>query len=393
MKNVTRITLLAAMAIVVLWAAPALAFHDDGVAHCNGCHTMHNSQDGVAMNFNALGTGPGTAPGTGYNDLLLFANKTDVCLNCHDGGGSYHVWSADPLAPGSWNRGGGDFVFLEEDNINDAHGGASNPILGHASGHSVVSAMKNTVADPVLSSAPGGTYPAADMSCTSCHDPHGTAAFRLTYQAGQTTQSDTGHMITWDATMVGTAISFFGGPGAGEDSPGNHNAYTSGYSEWCSNCHGDFHAASGNLIHPSGELLDPVQVAVYNSYNGTTDCVTNPPAGGAPCGTGAFASAYLFAVPIEDAGITTTNHATGASAATSKVACVSCHRAHASSAPDAGRWDFSITGMAEDGHESSSFDMSANLPAGYNDGFQRSLCNKCHSRDEFDALVDFTPTP
>ena len=34
---------------IVFVASPALAFHDAGVAHCNGCHTMHNSQDGALV--------------------------------------------------------------------------------------------------------------------------------------------------------------------------------------------------------------------------------------------------------------------------------------------------------------------------------------------------------
>ena len=33
-------------------ASPAVAFHDGGVAHCNGCHTMHNSQDGTLVDPN-----------------------------------------------------------------------------------------------------------------------------------------------------------------------------------------------------------------------------------------------------------------------------------------------------------------------------------------------------
>ncbi len=383
MKNVSRMLLLAT-AVVVIWAAPALAFHDDGVAHCNGCHTMHNSQDGDPMNFNASGTGFGLPVGQGFNDLLLFANKTDVCLNCHAGSGSYHIWATDPLAPGP-EKGSGDFVFLQEDNINDAHGGASNPVLGHAAGHSVVSAMMSTGADAELTTSPGGSYPAADMACTSCHDPHGTDSFRLTYKTGQTTTSDTSHVINSHATIDADAISVFGPP----ESNGNHNAYKDGYSEWCSNCHQLMHTGLGGTggpnTHPTGELLDGDQVAVYNLYNGTEDCINNPPAGGNPCGSGTFATAYLALVPLEDAG-NTTSKITGATDGTSKVACVSCHRSHATSAPDAGRWDFNITGLDEDGHESSSY----GLPNPYNE-YQRSLCNKCHSRDEFDALVDFTP--
>ena len=38
-----------ALFYLMLTVAPALGFHDDGVANCNGCHTMHNSQDGVLV--------------------------------------------------------------------------------------------------------------------------------------------------------------------------------------------------------------------------------------------------------------------------------------------------------------------------------------------------------
>lgn len=378
MKNVIRMLLLAA-GVLVVGAVPAMAYHDGGVAHCNGCHTMHNSENGVPMNS---GT-PQLPVGSGYDDLLLFGNKTDVCLSCHAGNGSYHVWSTDVLAPSVANRGGGDFVFLEEDNINDAHAGASNPILGHAAGHSVVSAMMGTPADPVLTMSPGGAYPAVDLACTSCHDPHGTDAFRLTYKAGQQTVSDTGTVINWTATITGIPRSLFG---PADESNTSHNVYQSGYSEWCASCHGDFHAASGNLVHPSGELLDIRQVQVYNAYRGTTDCVNNPPMAGSPCGSGTFTGAYLHWVPIQDATIMATSYANGATNGSSYVACVSCHRAHATSAPNAGRWDFSVTGLAEDGEESGAY----TIPNPY-DGYQRSLCNKCHAQDEFDALVDYTP--
>ena len=65
--------------------------------------------------------------------------------------------------------------------------------------------------------------------------------------------------------------------------------------------------------------------------------------------------------------------------------CLSCHRAHASSAPAAGRWDFNVTFLHEDGAESGSW----TIPDPYGDLSQRSLCNKCHKKDEFDA--PFTP--
>jgi predicted CXXCH cytochrome family protein len=338
---------------------------------------MHNSQDGVAMNFDALGTGPGTAPGQGYAHLLLFENKSDVCLRCHAGGGTYHVWSDDPLAPGSANRGGGDFVFLEEDNINDAHAGAANPILGESAGHSIISGIKGTGQDSVLATSPGGSYPSSEMGCTSCHDPHGTTAFRILYQSGQAIPG-----ATFTATLEADGISLFGPP----ESNSNHNAYISGYSEWCATCHTDFHQGwTAQLIHPSGQTLTGDTVAKYNAYDGTQDCIDNPPVGVTPCGTGTQPTAYLHVVPFEDAGATTSS--TAGPTGSSRVACMTCHRAHATSAPDAGRWDFNVTGLAEDGHESGSY----TIPNPYGDPVQRSLCNKCHTQDEFDEARDFTP--
>ena len=49
---------------------------------------------------------------------------------------------------------------------------------------------------------------------------------------------------------------------------------------------------------------------------------------------------------------------------------------NASSAPDAGRWDFRVTFLANDGTGSGSYA----LPNPFDES-QRSLCNKCHVKD------------
>ena len=370
-----RKTLLLAAAALVVAGAPALAFHDGGVAHCNGCHTMHNSQNGVGVN-------DGLPVGEGYESLLLFADATSVCLDCHDGGGSYHIWSADPENPnvGGANRGGGDFVFLEEDNINDAHAGASNPVEGYAAGHSVISTLKGTVEDPVLSTSPGGGYPASEMACTSCHDPHGTGSYRILYQDGQSIP-----FADFTATIDADGISLFSSQ---PETNTNHNAYRTGYSEWCATCHGALHAMWGTeFIHPSGQNLGTDVALQYNTYMGSTDCANNDPSGATPCGSGTGSGVYLAAVPFEDDAMTG-SYADGPTSA-SRVACMTCHRAHATSAMDAGRWDFNVTGLEEDGDESGSY----KIPNPYADTSQRSLCNKCHGQDEFDEVLDFTPSP
>jgi hypothetical protein len=349
-----RRAVLIALGISIVCAWPVLAFHDQGVADCSGCHTMHNSKDGAPLNA----SGP-------YDWLLLDAKPSDVCLGCHaEGLGAVLV--PDPLAP-STERGGGNFTFLLEDNINDGHGGASEPILGYEAGHNIDAPSKGVAPDPVISTSPGGAFSASNMSCTSCHDPHGNASFRLLNGVGAI--QDGLFTFTRPAPDA-VGLSLFG---AGESNT-NHTAYKSGMSNWCGNCHGDFHA-SGELIHPSGASIGGTIAAVYNAYNGTS----------AQTG-GSAATAYLAAVPFEDAANTTSS--TAGPSGSSKVSCITCHRAHATSSPNAGRWDFNVPGLAEDGHESGSYP----IPNPY-DEFQRSLCNKCHNKDAGDALVDFTPTP
>jgi hypothetical protein len=180
--KLSRVLLITAAAAVVLWGIPALAFHDDGVAHCNGCHSMHYSEDGgppLDHDGNPIVGGP-------FDYLLKFERASDVCLDCH-ATSLGAVFGDDPLNPPT-ERGAGNFVFLLEDNINDGHGGAANPILGHAAGHSIISNSKGTMQDPLLVVSPGGFFPSQLLACSSCHDPHGTDAFRILYGPGRSIQ-------------------------------------------------------------------------------------------------------------------------------------------------------------------------------------------------------------
>src|SRR5512140_2430845 len=72
---------------LVAASGSAYAFHDEGVAYCQGCHTMHNSQDGAPIDT--------TGGGHGHDYLLKYGNGSDTCLRCHatygqfDGGAGY----------------------------------------------------------------------------------------------------------------------------------------------------------------------------------------------------------------------------------------------------------------------------------------------------------------
>jgi hypothetical protein len=342
--KLTRMMLLAVAALVIC-GAPAMAFHDAGVAHCNGCHTMHNSQDGVPVD-------PDNPNGNAF--LLEEEAPSDVCLGCH-ATGLGAVFGDDELAPPPM-KGGGNFVFLLEDNLNDGHAGASNPISGDAAGHNIISLDKGVAQDATLSAAPGGTVSSEFLACSSCHDPHGNQNFRMLYGAERT---------GFNPAPLGAGISLF----FGSESATNHTAYNDGWSDWCGSCHGNFHdEAGGRLEHPSGSTLGGTIATNYNLYNGSDDTTG-----------GAQATAYLAEVPYEGLGVTTSS--TNGPQAASEVMCMTCHRAHASSAPDSGRWDFSVTFLDEDGHESGSY----KIPSPYATLNQRSLCNKCHVQDTGDG--------
>jgi hypothetical protein len=342
-------------------ALPAVAFHDGGVAHCNGCHTMHNSEDGLLVDPNSP---------NGNDHLLNDRNPSSICIGCHDHVDRTFPIGGDPAIP-PFERGAGNFTFLIEDNLNDGHGGATNPIPGDAAGHNLVSFDNGLAADGTLTSAPGGTYSAAEFSCTSCHDPHGSTAFRFLYGAGG---GRPGYPAFTAAAPTAVGLPLFGAPGSTDERNDNHTAYQGGMSAWCGNCHGDFHNNNTKLIHASGRAMGGYN-NVYNTYAGSNNLFG-----------GAQATAYLAAVPFEDAG-NLTSTVSGPSG-TSQVSCVTCHRAHATSAPDATRWDMSVSFLEEDGHESGSY----KIPNPYS-VHQRSLCNKCHRKDEFSDVRDGTPTP
>jgi hypothetical protein len=367
MRKVKLFATLIAAVSVALFAGGTLAFHDGGVAHCNGCHTMHNSEDGALVDADSP---------DGNAWLLRDATPSDVCLSCH-ATGLGAVFATDVMNPAR-EIGGGNFIFLLEDNINDGHGGGdlldpndpgfpglANAIPGDAAGHNLDAPGFGLSPDGTLSTAPGGTFPAALLGCSSCHDPHGRETFRLLYGSGLVQDFYTFTAEAPDA--VGNSI--FGGP---PESNSFHTAYKGGtdnMSAWCGNCHGNFHNNNTQLIHPSGQTMGAGIAQTYNLYNGTSDQTG-----------GGSGTSYLAAVPFEDSSVTTTS--TTGPTASSLVSCITCHRAHATSAPDAGRWDFDVTFLHEDGVESDSYP----IPDPYNDLNQRSLCNKCHNKDAFDEM-------
>ena len=171
---------LAITAVFAFAFGNAYAFHSGGVAECEGCHTMHNSLDNESVFSNEntkkeYGTHLQSGP---Y--LLKSNSQSGACLNCHlaadSSPSSYHIATDDSklgpgLAPVEMTP-GGDFAWLKKTMTFVVRGNTTTND-GARHGHNVIAADFGYVADDLLTVAPGGTYPAPNLACSSCHDPHG----------------------------------------------------------------------------------------------------------------------------------------------------------------------------------------------------------------------------
>jgi predicted CXXCH cytochrome family protein len=238
--------------------------------------------------------------------------------------------------------------------------------MGYKAGHTLKTNLKgfpNGDPTPTMIYGPGGDFPSSQLGCSSCHDPHGNEEFRLLNTTGEVQGSLEYPFVNPAPEALGFRLS-----SSVPEANDKHTAYRGGMSAWCGNCHGDFHN-SGSLLHPSGSAINSLSVT-YGLYNGTGNI-----GGGNP------ATSYLKEVPFEDAAMDT--NSTWGPSETSEVSCMSCHRAHATANQDAGRWDFGLTFLNDDGQVSG----WGNINPWANQAWeQRSLCNKCHKKDEHDAL-------
>jgi hypothetical protein len=384
--------LVAAAGMFTLTAGSAMAFHGGGVAHCDGCHSMHNSPE------NPIGDNAST-----NQALLKGTDASSTCLNCHLGSaGSYHIMSTN----GGTMSNGGDFFWL--DNEYTVSGRTTTNHAGDNAGHNIVAVDFGLTPDGTLNEAPGGTYDASLLGCTSCHDAHGqvlggTAGGQDPIGAsGSYAPDPPAGTMKGNYRLLGDSEYTAGQKGVDDfdftaDAPialangpnGYQVRYGSGMSEWCANCHTEYLVTDPDSSlgkHPTSVTLSKDGYDVnYNSYVATGDF------------NGDVSTAFDPLVPIETgsadqatlitAGVTST---VGADA-NSQVMCLSCHRAHASAFNNMGRWDFETDVLSK-----SSSILSADIPstgiAYYADGVavdviskygvsQRSLCNKCHVQD------------
>jgi hypothetical protein len=264
----------------------------------------------------------------------------------------------------------------------------------------------------------------ANLACNSCHDPHGK--FRRLSDGSIVTSGapiiSSGSYHNSADPLVGQAVGVYrllggigytqGGntfsvnpPAAVTNSTYNRTeastmtrtAYGSGMSEWCATCHPNMHTNSGRFVHVVSAPMGATIYANYNAYVGSGNM------------TGTQTSSYLELVPYEEniasdyaalralAATSATSPIAGPTSASAQVACISCHRAHASGFPEMTRWNnesefivyngvYPGTDNAGSGYARGK--LNAEMLAAYYEipatkfaTYQRSLCNKCHAMD------------
>ena len=384
----------AAILFSLCFTSAAFAFHGGGVAHCDGCHSMHA---GSGNEGRFVAQGPSLTNGS---------DPSSTCLNCHDGAARYHVSSAD----GSNTTEGGDFHWTKDNGYAYYNRGLRTVDFNNA-GHNMLAADYGMANDANLAAAPGGGAPSAGFGCTSCHDPHGQSGggtangalpISVSGSYGDVPAADTqagNYRLLYDSNKA-----FFT-----EDAPiaransydGASVQYGDGMSLWCANCHGGFYTQSASAgMHPT----DVSVPAAYDGYVATGNF------------TGTSANSYDPLVPIERGGVTASSElvdptdaavASFGTTGTSQVMCLTCHRAHASPYNNALRWDYTTSEFIAESWNTLSgtgtvlpdpavaamyykhgtvvdvatFDPAATpFTNGYGE-YQRSLCNKCHVQD------------
>lgn len=324
-----------------------LARTNDMKQLCVNCHTMHNSQGGVAPVVSGVSN---VRRGALLNSTCYGCHTTDLISpsNVADGrpfvlDTSSPVYGLTGTEAGHTTLAGGDFSWV-------ANGG---DLKGHN-----VSGIVTTQASRF---PPGGSPlnvfdTARPLTCAGINGCHGDLS--RTDEIVAMSQTHHAAELTIDGLTVAQSFRFLNGIVGYEDpkyelNVGNtpdlsHNQYkgaarvaessidTTTISYSCARCHGDFHSGSGD----SGVLADSVTPFVDPWIRHPVDYdmggLGGEYLGYGPGGTYNFATPLGSITPSAPIGAVTLNVAAG----NAIVVCVSCHRAHGSPYDYSLRWDY-----------------------------------------------------
>lgn len=319
---------------------------------CSACHTMHNSQDGTAANFDGDDT---------PNSKLLKGG----CVGCHAQNTADNV--VDSVIPQVWHSNATDL----------AGGNFAGVVTADANGHNVSDVVS---ADATHTNTPPGYNSSYDPASTDfdttsrlvcagqngCHGNrdesdeftavsgahHGddsilhygsdftftgqgadiTTSYRMLYKIKGAEDPD------WQKTNSSTDHNgYYGVVYADRTTQSTWSGMTGTISELCSECHGAFHASplSGDVGIGDGSPWErhPTDVVIPNSgeYASINTTYQDETPVGRPA---AFFTNALAADAAKNGTV---------AAGTDIVICLSCHRAHATDYADALRFDYTNT--------------------------------------------------
>ncbi len=326
----------------------------------------------------------------------------------------------------------GDFGWLKKNYNWMVETGKALNSLGERHGHNIVAANFSYLADTKNLTAPLGTYPSDKLSCISCHDPHGryrrlangsiaTAGLPIINSGSYTTSPnpDFNGAVGVYRLLAGKAYqpkyisgsyAFTADPPAAvcpvfynreESSTDTRVAYGIGMSEWCQNCHSDMSKGPSTVMrHPAGNLrkFSNKIISNYNSYVASGNLGGNA--------VNSYTSMIPFELGTSDYNILkiTANsdgldrNGPDTGKGNPNVMCLTCHRAHASGWDSMTRWNMKSQFLVYKGLYPG---VDNNSPIEFAQGrtsaevqktfygrsvntfssYQRSLCNKCHTKD------------
>jgi Doubled CXXCH motif (Paired_CXXCH_1) len=321
--------------------------------NCADCHTMHNSQDGQPMTFDA-----GTTP----NNNLTRGD----CLGCHAQGGSLAIEEFG--IPQVYHTGGNDLAGGNFAYITGFKGSGASDRKGHNIGDL-------TGTDGVLNAPPGGigqyghddgiTVNTDNLTCAGTNGCHGYRYAGSSYPdgvSGSHHKNVDGKMDL--ASEPGNSYRFLMGVKGFESTDWEENASSATHNEYygltqpvamgCSggaalSCHG-----TGGVQPPDGTMSQYCATCHGNFHTletsssdgigvGTSSPFVRHPTDLALPSTGEYAAYTVYDVnsPIARTTGVPDMASAGVSPGADAVMCLSCHVSHASNYPSMLRWDYS----------------------------------------------------
>ena len=236
---------------------------------CASCHRTHTAQAGK----------------------LLKTAQTGLCYSCHgttgtgaatdvQGGTGYSA--TNRVTPAGALRGGG-FVTARINSLLPSGQAAtySNsagivPVLttgaNVTSAHTVDGTTDTNWGNGAISTAPNaGT--AVQLTCGSCHDPHGNGNFRILKSLPTQSGATVPVAISDEATKVYTTANYWKVDDTTTVTAGTPKPFIANVSAWCSTCHTRYLAPTGSGSTTSGDAIFTYRHISNATLQGTANCI------------------------------------------------------------------------------------------------------------------------